>query len=170
MLNGPGGQGEHKRLPMQWQPGSGAGFTSGSPWMAPQTEQGDVFVSQQLDDPGSLLAHYRALIDLRRSEPALMKGETALVDLDGDSPECLVLMRRFERETVLLIINFGEDMTALDIRHQALGVGTTWSSIWGEAGTLALSDEGLLRVPEVPARGLLAFKTTHEPHQGDVRR
>ena len=98
-----------------------------------------------------------------------MKGGTALVDLEGDSPGCLVLVRRFENETVLLIINFGEAVPALDIRHQALVSSASWSSIWGGAGTLALTEDGLLRVPEIPARGLLVFKATHD-HRADARR
>jgi alpha-glucosidase len=50
---------------MAWEPGAGAGFTSGEPWLPPAgPEAGSV--AEQRRDPGSLLHLYRRLIALRR--------------------------------------------------------------------------------------------------------
>lgn len=60
---------------MQWEPEpERAGFTTGTPWLAP-VDAGERSVASQSGDPASLLELYRALIALR---PALGPGLTML--------------------------------------------------------------------------------------------
>jgi alpha-glucosidase len=58
------------RHPMQWDAGPSAGFTTGTPWLAPTSPE-ERNVERQRDDPGSLLSLYRRLIELR---PTLGRG------------------------------------------------------------------------------------------------
>ncbi len=63
------------RHPVQWEPEpERAGFTTGTPWLAP-VDAGERSVASQSGDPASLLELYRALIALR---PALGPGLTML--------------------------------------------------------------------------------------------
>jgi glycosidase len=158
MLNGPGGQDEHKRLPMQWKAGAGVGFTSGTPWMAPQSEQGAAFVDSQLADPDSLLAHYRALIRLRRSEPALMRGGTAVVDLGTAASSCLALIREHQGERVVLVFNFQEEATAIELSHPSLLAGETLQSIWGGGTDVEVGADGVVNLGDIPGQRLIALK------------
>ena len=63
------------RTPMQWSGGTSADFTTGEPWLPIAADYQDFNVSAERDDPTSMLALYRSLIELRRSEPALSVGE-----------------------------------------------------------------------------------------------
>jgi alpha-glucosidase len=62
------------RSPMQWSAEPGAGFTSGHPWLPVGDRFERVNVAAECDDPGSFLSLYRALLALRRAEPALSMG------------------------------------------------------------------------------------------------
>ena len=59
---------------MQWTPGLHAGFSETEPWLPLASEDPDLTVERQRDDPGSVLRFVRALIDLRRRTPALSTG------------------------------------------------------------------------------------------------
>ena len=71
------------RTPMQWDSSEGAGFsTAASTWLPINPNHQTVNVDSQLGDPDSTLELYRALLRLRRAEPALHRGEVELLDLD----------------------------------------------------------------------------------------
>jgi glycosidase len=70
---------ENIRRPMQWNAESNGGFTTGDPWMAPDSKYKFVNVEAQNNDPESLLSHYRILIQLRNAHPALQTGDFQIV-------------------------------------------------------------------------------------------
>ncbi len=55
---------DRARHPMQWDPGPLGGFTTGDPWL-PVVDASSCNVADQEADPRSLLALYRALMDVR---------------------------------------------------------------------------------------------------------
>lgn len=65
---------EDKRKPMQWTAGPRAGFTTGTPWRAINTNYATFNVATEQADPNSLLNHYKKLIGLRNGQEALRKG------------------------------------------------------------------------------------------------
>jgi alpha-glucosidase len=60
------------RTPMPWSDAPGAGFSEGEPWL-PLGD--DASVARQERDSGSLLALYRRLLALRRTEDAIALGD-----------------------------------------------------------------------------------------------
>jgi alpha-glucosidase len=73
------------RTPMQWDSGPVAGFTTAAePWLPLAADHRAVNVAAQVADPGSTLALYRALLALRRAEPALSVGALDAVAGEGD--------------------------------------------------------------------------------------
>ena len=63
------------RNPMPWTAGPNGGFTAAArPWEALQPGHERRNVAAQDADPDSLLNHYRRLVRLRQSEPALSRG------------------------------------------------------------------------------------------------
>jgi len=71
----PGRGRDPVRTPMQWSAGRRhAGFTSGTPWLPVNPNYPALNVDSECSEPGSMLALYRRLIQLRRSEPALTRG------------------------------------------------------------------------------------------------
>jgi alpha-glucosidase len=73
------------RLPMPWTGGPHAGFTDApaGPWLPLHPNSAAISVERQDADPGSLLATYRRLLQLRREHPALRAGTLELLPADG---------------------------------------------------------------------------------------
>jgi alpha-glucosidase len=65
------------RTPMPWDASANCGFTTGEPWLPLGADHAERSVDAQRHDPGSMLALTRALLELRRSEPALSVGDWA---------------------------------------------------------------------------------------------
>lgn len=96
------------RTPMHWT-ADPSGFTSGTPWEPVQDDLKTVNVADQTDDPESLLNHYRTLIDLHLSQPALSHGETII--LDSPSPVA-AFIRHSDAQALLVVINFDDEMVS----------------------------------------------------------
>jgi glycosidase len=97
---------EEIRRPMQWTSGPNAGFTTGTPWEALDTNIAMANVAKESADPQSLLAHYRSLIQIRNDHSALRDGEFYIVD-SGNSA-LYAALRMNKEETVLVLINLSD--------------------------------------------------------------
>ena len=97
------------RTPMQWRPGPGAGFTTGTPWESLQPDSLTTTVETEEADSGSLLHWYRRLIRLRREDEALATGR--LVPLETGRRSVVAYLRRGVGEgyAVLVVVNLGAD-------------------------------------------------------------
>lgn len=116
---------EDLRVPMQWSSADNAGFTSGNPWRALNADYLTVNVSAQLDDPASLLNHYRTLIELRKQNPALQSGDATL--LETGNPAIFALLRKSGDQTILVVANLGNTPIAdykLDLSEKILSDGS----------------------------------------------
>ncbi len=100
-IEGPGD--EPLRAPMSWT-ADGRGFTQGRPFRAVSPNAATHNAQAQARDPGSLLNHYRALIQLRRSQPALKRGDYRQAFQDGS---VIGFQRSAEGQTLLVLINYG---------------------------------------------------------------
>jgi alpha-amylase len=129
---------EQIRTPMQWSNEPGAGFTTGKPWEAPQTDWSDKNVRAQDHDAGSLLNHYRRLIHLRKEHAALGTGDLTVGS--ANDAATAVFARRSPSETVVVMLNFGD--RAISRTEVALTL----------AGGAAPTDR-LLRIYEDPSGG-----------------
>jgi len=77
------GQGrDPERTPMQWDASGKAGFTQGEPWL-PISNAAAANVVSQDGESRSMLALYRRLLSLRRSEPALVAGSIENIIAQG---------------------------------------------------------------------------------------
>lgn len=70
---------DHARVPMRWEPGPGNGFTDGTPWLEGRETSAGFTVSEQREDPASVLSWYRDVIALRRSTDAFTYGDIEFV-------------------------------------------------------------------------------------------
>ncbi|HVH24223.1 MAG TPA: alpha-glucosidase, partial [Pseudonocardia sp.] len=62
---------DNARTPMQWDASPHAGFTTGTPWLPVNPDHREWNAAAQRDDPASVLAHYRKLIELRHENPVV---------------------------------------------------------------------------------------------------
>lgn len=93
-----------ERTPMQWSGTANAGFSAaGSTWLPVAPDYPARNVDSQLADPASLLNYYKALIRLRKNNPAL-RGSFALVN--ESDPNVLSWIRTDKQgKTVLVALN-----------------------------------------------------------------
>ncbi|HZW28718.1 MAG TPA: alpha-amylase family glycosyl hydrolase [Trueperaceae bacterium] len=116
MTDGPGAFDVEKRTPMPWEPGEGRGFTTGVPWTDPGEPVPGVTVAEQRADPDSLWWHYRRMIALRRTHPALYRGATRV--LDSGERAVLALERDAGDELLYVVAN----LSARDVAVRPAGL------------------------------------------------
>ncbi len=96
------------RTPMPWNDHeAGGGFTTGTPWRPFATGREQANVAAQSRDPGSLLAHYRRLLHLRASSPALRRGTIAVLEQGASNKQVLAFLREEDGERMLVVHNLG---------------------------------------------------------------
>ena len=95
------------RRPMQWDTtAETGGFTTGTPWQPLDENFAARTVAEQSDNPDSLLNHYRSLIQLRNSQPALQYGET--LRLESTYRAAWGYIRYTEDDTLLVLFNLDD--------------------------------------------------------------
>jgi oligo-1,6-glucosidase len=94
---------DNARTPMQWDASPGAGFSTGTPWLPVNPDHVTVNAAAQVDDPGSVLAHYKRLIALRHEEPAVALGDFTM--LLPEDPQVYAFTRRYGRTELLVLCN-----------------------------------------------------------------
>jgi len=98
---------------MHWDASKHAGFTAGTPWIAVNPNHEEINAADQWADPGSVLHHYRALIALRHTEPAVVYGDFTL--LLPDDPAIWAFTRRHEGVELLVLANLSTGEVDADV-------------------------------------------------------
>lgn len=104
------------RTPMQWNASEFAGFSSVEPWHRVNDNFSEFNVQNEQKDENSLWQVYQNMIMLRNDHPALRRGTTQILNCDRD--DVLALLRIYEDDAVLLVYNFGKDLTDLILPSQ----------------------------------------------------
>ena len=94
---------DNGRTPMQWDRSPAAGFTTGRPWIDVPASASAINVEAQREDPCSVYAYYRALIEARHRVPALTFG--AFKRIDAGNAALFVYTRAYQDSTVLVAVN-----------------------------------------------------------------
>ncbi len=135
---------DHARTPMQWDATEGAGFTTGHPWIAVNPNHTTINAEAERADPGSVFHHYRRLIALRHSEPAVAHGDfTMLLD---DDPTVYAFTRRLDDVELLVVCNVSGSPTRADVPD---------ADAWQRADVLLVSGSDPDAVAAVDGPGLL---------------
>ena len=100
---------EDIRRPMQWCSGDGLKvcFSTHTPWRFPAEDYATRSVARQIDDPDSLLSHYRRLIHLRNTHAALRLGDW--MPIDARSARAYAYLRYTADEVVLVLFNLDDE-------------------------------------------------------------
>ena len=94
---------DNGRTPMQWDGSPAAGFTTGRPWIDVPASASAINVETQREDPCSVYAYYRALIEARHRVPALTFG--AFERIDAGDAALFVYARVYQDSIVLVAVN-----------------------------------------------------------------
>lgn len=135
---------DNARTPMQWSTGKNAGFTTAEPWIMLNPNYTDINAEAEERDPDSVLNYYRALIALRNSTPALLRGNWR--ELLPESGQVVAYARELEGEKYTVLCNLSGESAEL-------------SCALSEFGELVLSN-----MPADPAAKAL------QPYQAQVLR
>ncbi len=137
---------DQARAPMPWTGETGAGFTTGRPWLPLPCDWRTRNVAAQQADAGSVLAFYRGLLALRRSRPALHSGHLARIATP--TPGVLAFRRWTVDDRALVVLNLGRrDLTAT----LALDGTAHWRPVFGTHGS---ASPGITRNGRITLRAL----------------
>ena len=95
---------DNSRTPMQWDQSKNAGFTTGQPWLDVASNYPTVNVEAELNNPNGIFAYYKQLINLRKTEDALINGTYQGILLDD--PKVMAYLRTTETEEILVLSHF----------------------------------------------------------------
>jgi glycosidase len=119
---------------MQWTAGKYAGFSQAKPSTPLDVSYPIYNVAAEIGDPNSLLSHYRTLISLRNSHPALRTGDLRL--LSTVNPGLFACLRTTLYESVLAIVN----LTGSSIRDYQFTLASS-TLTQGEYAPISLLDK-----------------------------
>jgi oligo-1,6-glucosidase len=108
---------DNARTPMQWDASEHAGFTSGTPWIAVNPNHAEINAEAAVADPDSVFHHYRRLIELRHSEPAVADGDFTML-LPADE-RVYAFTRRLGDTELLVLGNFSGEPATPDVPDAA---------------------------------------------------
>ena len=103
---------DHARTPVQWDASDNAGFSRSTPWIAVNPNHRELNAQAQYDDPASVFAHYRTLIDLRHRMPVVADGDFSRIDV-GDRA-VFAFSRRLGDDRMLVLANLSSQTASLD--------------------------------------------------------
>lgn len=146
------GRDENKRAPMQWLDNAeGEGMCTGPEEMEmPDMKFGSL--ESQDPDPASIVNYYRAAIRLRNAYPVIARGKTTPVEgLQGKTICAFTRTAQDSKmETVMIVINTGEDPQTLDlakaqapVRHLSSYLVTGEDPAVQEGNTVTLPGRGI---------------------------
>jgi alpha-glucosidase len=95
-----------ERTPMQWDSSPNAGFCPPTiePWLPIPADYQQLNVAVEREDPYSMLTLTHALLEFRRTTPALNRGSYRPVDTIPE--DCFVYLRQFRNQRCLIALNF----------------------------------------------------------------
>lgn len=109
---------DNARTPVQWDAGEHAGFTEGTPWIKVNPNYKEINVTDQENDPDSVLNYYRRLIAVRKSpeyKEVFASGKFVPV---FENPESVMAFYRVDaHKRILLAANFGKETTTLKLEY-----------------------------------------------------
>ena len=108
---------DKSRSPMQWNNDINYGFSKNNPWIYIRDREDRNCVSTQVDDPSSLLSHYKKLIEIRKKYKALQFGDYSKLALEND---VLIYIREYENEKIKIVINLSKEIVEVNIVGEIL--------------------------------------------------
>lgn len=95
---------DNARTPMQWDDSENAGFTDGIPWIRVNPNYKTINAARQVQDPNSIFACYKKLIEIRKNHDVLVDGTFQML-LEADE-NFFAYEREDANEKLLVICNF----------------------------------------------------------------
>jgi oligo-1,6-glucosidase len=106
---------DNARTPMPWDAGHNAGFCPPgvTPWIDLDPAYATVNAAAQRDDPASVLAHYRRLLELRHTVPAVAIGDFTMLLPDDEA--VYAFARELDGVRLLVLAHLGDGDVTVEV-------------------------------------------------------
>jgi oligo-1,6-glucosidase len=134
---------DNARTPMQWDDSPHAGFSTGEPWLPVNPNYPEINAAAARADPDSVFHHYRRLIELRQTEPAVPYGDFTM--LLPDDERVYAFTRSYQGVQLLVLANLSGAPSTVDVPGWAGAELVLGTHATGGTGTLAPWESRILR-------------------------
>jgi oligo-1,6-glucosidase len=110
-----GGARDNGRTPFQWDNSKNGGFSTAEPWLKVNDNHITLNAEVQEKDPNSVLNYFRKMVNLRKSNPALIYGKYTLVD--KDNPNIYAYTRELDGKKLLILLNFSNKTATVNLDY-----------------------------------------------------
>ena len=110
---------DNGRTPMQWNEEVHGGFTTGTPWIATNSNHVTINAKNQMVDEDSIFNYYKKLVQLRKEVDVIAYGDIKPVDEKNTS--VFAYERIYENEKILVVCNFYKNEVIWDSKMELDG-------------------------------------------------
>ncbi len=132
---------DNARTPMQWDNSASAGFTEGSPWIKLNPNSKEINVSNQEQEPDSVLLFYKRVITFRKHNKTMVYGEYQ--QLDDSHPNIFAYSRFDEDGKFLILLNFSNE----EVEFAGIAAPTMDQLVISNYDLVSLSTESIIMRP-----------------------
>ena len=97
---------DNGRTPMQWTAEPGAGFTTGTPWLAVPATHAPVNAEAEVGVEGSMFEYYRRLVALRHASDVVALGDVRFLDAGPAAPRVIAFERTLGEKRLVVACSF----------------------------------------------------------------
>lgn len=138
-----------ERTPMQWDDSKNAGFTTGTPWLPVPPTYKTVNVKAEQGESDSMLAWYKGLIDLKKTNAAFAQGNDLMLNTENN--KVLSWLRQApDGSQVVVSCNFTANPQTVNLSGGGLKGSHAKTLIKSPSG----SDPGSLEAVQLPPFGV----------------
>ena len=105
---------ENSRTPLQWDNTLNAGFSTAEPWKRVNPNYTEINVKQQLQDPNSVLNHFKKMTQIRKENKVLTYGTYTVID--EEHPNIYAYTRSDSTTTKTVLLNFSSEPSSIEIK------------------------------------------------------
>lgn len=132
---------DNGRTPFQWNSGTNAGFSSGTPWLKVNPNYPSINAATQEKDANSVLNHFRKAVQLRKQNEVLVYGKYKL--LDAANKQVYAYTREWNGRKLLIVLNFSAQVaitkTGLDASKSNVMLTNYASVVPGSLGKATIT-------------------------------
>jgi len=104
---------DNARTPVQWDNHNHAGFSTVSPWIKLNPNYDQINVTNQENDPNSILNFYRKMVAIRKQFSTLVYGEYEVIQ--EEHPAVFCYWRYDQENTFCVLINLSDQVQSFEI-------------------------------------------------------
>lgn len=132
---------ENSRTPLQWDNTLNAGFSTAEPWKRVNPNYTEINVKQQLEDPNSVLNHFKKMTKIRKENKVLTYGTYTVID--EQHPNIYAYTRSNSTTIKTVLLNFSSEPSSIELK----GISTSVKPIINNYNNLQIEESTVTLQP-----------------------